>query len=174
MTADHEFLSIFDVSNLILMLLTLVLILLSKIFAQPILNSPKHIDKSPDYSYLHPWLGTGLLTSYGQKWHSRRKVNEPQGCLFWNIETRIFLSYPKQILTPAFHFKILEDFMDIFNRESAILVSKLSKELNKDSFNIFPYVTLCTLDIVCGKWALNWKINKVGQGLLLDFLNNLE
>lgn len=86
MTADHEFLTIFDVSNLIQMLLTLVLILSPEFFAQPILNSPKHIDKSPDYSYLHPWLGTGLLTSYGQKWHSRRKVNELQGCLFWNIE----------------------------------------------------------------------------------------
>lgn len=41
--------------------------------------------------------------------------------------------------------------MDIFNEQSAILVKKLSKELNKDSFNLFPYVTLCTLDIVCGK-----------------------
>jgi hypothetical protein len=43
---------------------------------QPILSSPKHIDKSSDYSYLHPWLGTGLLTSHGEKWHSRRKVNK--------------------------------------------------------------------------------------------------
>lgn len=42
---------------------------------QPILSSPKHIDKSSDYTYLHPWLGTGLLTSFGQKWHTRRKVN---------------------------------------------------------------------------------------------------
>lgn len=42
--------------------------------------------------------------------------------------------------------------MDIFNEQSAILVRKLSNELNKDSFNIFPYVTLCTLDIVCGKF----------------------
>ena len=32
---------------------------------QPILSSSKHIDKSADYSYLHPWLGTGLLTSAG-------------------------------------------------------------------------------------------------------------
>lgn len=67
-------------------------------------------------------------------------------------KANIKVSFPsKQILTPAFHFKILEDFMDIFNEQSAILVRKLSKEVNKDSFNIFPYVTLCTLDIVCGR-----------------------
>lgn len=41
--------------------------------------------------------------------------------------------------------------MDIFNEQSAILVKKLEKELDRDSFNIFPYVTLCTLDIVCGE-----------------------
>lgn len=63
-----------------------------------------------------------------------------------------------QILTPAFHFKILEDFMDIFNEQSAILVRKLASELNKDSFNIFPYVTLCTLDIVCGMCRKSLKL----------------
>jgi hypothetical protein len=62
--------------------------------------------------------------------------------------------YSLQILTPAFHFKILEDFIDIFNEQSAILVKKLEKELDRDLFNIFPYVTLCTLDIVCGKLAM--------------------
>jgi hypothetical protein len=41
---------------------------------QVILSSPKHIDKSDDYNFLHPWLGTGLLTSHGQKWFTRRKV----------------------------------------------------------------------------------------------------
>lgn len=46
------------------------------LFPQPILSSPKHIDKSRDYSFLQPWLGTGLLTSFGQKWHHRRKVND--------------------------------------------------------------------------------------------------
>lgn len=45
--------------------------------------------------------------------------------------------------------------MDIFNEQSAILVRKLSTELDKDSFNIFPYVTLCTLDIVCGEFTVN-------------------
>lgn len=38
------------------------------------MGSPKHIDKSRDYDFLMPWLGTGLLTSHGNKWHSRRKV----------------------------------------------------------------------------------------------------
>lgn len=42
--------------------------------AQVIMSSPKYIDKSVDYDYLQPWLGTGLLTSHGKKWHSRRKV----------------------------------------------------------------------------------------------------
>ncbi|XP_061394743.1 cytochrome P450 4c3-like [Musca vetustissima] len=93
---------------------------------EPILNSQKFIDKSGDYEYLQPWLGTGLLTSFGRKWHSRRKI-----------------------LTPAFHFKILDDFIDVFNEQSAILTRKLERELDSESFNIFPYVTLCTLDIVC-------------------------
>lgn len=52
--------------------------------------------------------------------------------------------------------------MDIFNEQSAILVRKLSSELNKDSFNIFPYVTLCTLDIVC-ETAMGQNINAQGD-----------
>lgn len=93
---------------------------------EPILSSPRHIDKSTDYSFLRPWLGTGLLTSWGKKWHSRRKI-----------------------LTPAFHFKILDDFIDIFHEQSIILGDKLEKEVVQEKFNIFPYVTLCTLDIIC-------------------------
>lgn len=92
------------------------------------MSSPKYIDKSSDYDYLRPWLGTGLLTSWGSKWRSRRKI-----------------------LTPTFHFKILEDFIGVFQEQSDVLVKKLEKELGGQGFNIFPYVTLCTLDIVCGE-----------------------
>lgn len=95
---------------------------------ETIMGSPKYIDKSRDYDFLQPWLGTGLLTSQGGKWHSRRKI-----------------------LTPAFHFKILDDFIDVFQEQSAILVDRLAAELDTaDGFNIFPYVTLATLDIICG------------------------
>lgn len=27
----------------------------------------------------------------------------------------------------------------------------MSKEIGNDSFDVFPYVTLCALDIICGK-----------------------
>ena len=58
------------------------------------------------------------------------------------------------MLTPAFHFKILEDFIDIFNEQSQVMVEKLStcpEVIAQQGFNIFPFVARCTLDIICGK-----------------------
>ncbi|KAK7071941.1 Cytochrome P450 4V2, partial [Halocaridina rubra] len=90
-----------------------------------VLSSQKHIDKSRDYTFLHPWLGTGLLTSTGNKWFSRRKL-----------------------LTPAFHFKILEDFVDVIHNQSNKMISKFQVKADGKPFNVYPYVTLCTLDII--------------------------
>ena len=62
----------------------------------------------------------------------------------------------RKMLTPTFHFKILEDFINIFNKQSVVLVEKLNEAHrdmlvnNKDRINIFPYVARCTLDIICG------------------------
>lgn len=87
----------------------------------------KMITKSHEYDFIVPWLNTGLLTSTGQKWINRRKV-----------------------LTSAFHFKILDDFVETFDKQSSILVEKLKKFEGRDSFNIFPITALCALDIICG------------------------
>ncbi|XP_065578507.1 cytochrome P450 4c3-like [Artemia franciscana] len=95
--------------------------------AEIVLSSIKHIEKATEYRFLHSWLGTGLLTSGGQKWHSRRKL-----------------------LTGAFHFKILEEYISVFNEQSDILVSKIDQHVNTEkAFDIFPYITRCTLDIIC-------------------------
>ncbi|KAL7306904.1 hypothetical protein TKK_0001063 [Trichogramma kaykai] len=91
-----------------------------------ILGTTRHIDKSSDYQYLRPWLGTGLLTSSGPKWHSRRKI-----------------------LTPTFHFNILDDFVQVFGEQTEILVKKLISRIDEPRFNVFPLITLCTLDIIC-------------------------
>ncbi|XP_066264992.1 cytochrome P450 4V2-like isoform X3 [Branchiostoma lanceolatum] len=91
-------------------------------------SSSKHIEKSFVYDFLHPWLGTGLLTSKGDKWKTRRRL-----------------------ITPTFHFKILSDFLHEFNDQSEVMVRKLDEMAGTgEEFDVFPFITLCALDIICG------------------------
>jgi cytochrome P450 family 4 len=55
------------------------------------------------------------------------------------------------MITPTFHFKILDNFVEVFSENSEILVSKLQKEVRSQGFDIYPYITKCTLDIICGE-----------------------
>ncbi|KAI1887586.1 hypothetical protein AGOR_G00191830 [Albula goreensis] len=93
---------------------------------ETVLNNPKHMDKAYAYKFLHPWLGTGLLTSTGNKWRRRRKM-----------------------LTPTFHFSILTEFLEVMNEQAEVLIEKLEKQAGKGAFNCFNYITLCALDIIC-------------------------
>lgn len=90
------------------------------------LSSMNYITKSFDYLLLTPWLGDGLLVSTGAKWHARRKM-----------------------LTPAFHFRILEDYLPVFTRCSNVLVEKLRACVGQGSVPVNDFLTLCTLDIIC-------------------------
>jgi len=94
--------------------------------AEAILTSSVQIDKAGDYDSLVPWLGTGLLTSTGAKWHSRRKL-----------------------LTPTFHFKILEDFLLVINEQANVLIGDVlrKREANK-TFDVYPLLCRCTLDTI--------------------------
>ncbi|XP_054270012.1 cytochrome P450 4C1-like isoform X2 [Macrosteles quadrilineatus] len=91
-----------------------------------LLNSIKHIKKSTAYERMESWLGTGLLTSSGTKWHLHRKL-----------------------ITPAFHFNILEDFLQVFVERSKIFVKKLHKLSQESEVDLMPLISRCTLDIVC-------------------------
>ncbi|XP_053113906.1 cytochrome P450 4V2 isoform X2 [Hemicordylus capensis] len=53
------------------------------------------------------------------------------------------------MLTPTFHFTILEDFLEVMNEQASILVQKLAKHVDKEPFDCFLYITLCALDIIC-------------------------
>ncbi|KAK7864372.1 hypothetical protein R5R35_010971 [Gryllus longicercus] len=103
---------------------------------EPILRSSVNIKKGYVYDFLHPWLGTGLLTSTGQKWFAHRKL-----------------------ITPTFHFKILENFQEVFVEKTQILVEKLQKEVgNSKGFDVYPYITRCALDIIC-ETAMGTEVN---------------
>jgi len=97
------------------------------VFTQFILSSQTLISKSDVYDLTHPWLGLGLLTSTGSKWHKHRKM-----------------------ITPAFHFNILQDFHDVMNENSSKFIDKLKKAADGD--NIFDFqeeAHYLTLDVIC-------------------------
>lgn len=98
-------------------------------------SSPKAIErillskvtkKNYIYEYLEPWLGSGLLLSFGEKWFQRRKI-----------------------ITPTFHFKILEQFLEVFNEETDRLVTKLEQHIGEEEFDMYQYITLHALDSIC-------------------------
>ena len=85
------------------------------------------LTKSSEYDPLLPWLGTGLLISTNQKWHQRRKL-----------------------LTPAFHFQILDSSLDVFNQQADLLANVLDEDFvqNVKTDDIFPYVQRAALDVI--------------------------
>ena len=55
------------------------------------------------------------------------------------------------MITPAFHFEILDDFLHVMNEQTEILVDNLAKIIKTEKeIDIFNQITLCTLDIICG------------------------
>lgn len=94
--------------------------------AEKILGTTKHIDKSIIYDILNPFLKTGLLTSKGDKWHQRRKL-----------------------LTPAFHFDILKEFLEIFKEESGKLIESINERVGT-VLDIIPVSSQFTLNTICG------------------------
>ncbi|KAH6946603.1 hypothetical protein HPB50_014161 [Hyalomma asiaticum] len=87
--------------------------------------------KSFLYELLHPWLGTGLLTSAGTKWKSRRRM-----------------------LTPAFHFKILEDFVAPMNKMARRTAARISDRAKEPWIDVVPVSATCALDVLLGMDSL--------------------
>ncbi|XP_058451286.1 cytochrome P450 4d2-like [Malaya genurostris] len=109
----------------------------SLVFAKPeiaekIVNTQSYASKSEDYDKVSEWIGDGLLVSKGEKWFSRRKV-----------------------LTPGFHFKILDSFVRVFSEQSDVLCRKLAT-YNGSEVDVFPILKLFTLDVLC-ETALGYK-----------------
>nr|CAD7442870.1 unnamed protein product [Timema bartmani] len=80
-----------------------------------------------------PSVGTDHVP--GTKWHSHRKM-----------------------ITPTFHFKILENFQEVFVEKSEIMLKKLRSNAHGKDFNIYPFITRCALDIIC-ETAMGTRIN---------------
>ena len=68
-------------------------------------------------------------------------------------------SYRRRLITPTFHFEILNDFMLVMNEQSDIMVDILRKESkNNEPIEMFRRIGLCALDIIC-ETAMGQNVN---------------
>lgn len=118
--------------------------------AEILLSTSKHTEKSEMYRYLTDFLGTGLLISNGQKWQQRRKI-----------------------LTPAFHFHILQQFTSIFDEESVKVVAMIKGLLAKEErvLDVAKISCRLTLNIICES-AMGVKLDAEGNQAD-EYRNNL-
>ncbi|XP_065090057.1 cytochrome P450 4c3-like [Ochlerotatus camptorhynchus] len=119
-------------------------VLISKAeIVERILSSSTNIEKGRDYDFLRPWLGNGLLTCPGSKWYKRRKT-----------------------LNPTFNYRMLSNFLEVFNRQARTMVRFMEKQLTMaggdGGFDCSRYAALCSLDILC-ETAMGCSINAQEQ-----------
>ncbi len=80
------------------------------------------------YTQIQPWLGRSLFTSSGELWHAKRKL-----------------------ITKAFHFQILQDFLPVMNQHVDTLMEDiLPKHADTDkSVDITLLLKNYTMDVIC-------------------------
>ncbi|NP_001165991.1 cytochrome P450 4BW5 [Nasonia vitripennis] len=94
-----------------------------------LLTSTVNIKKSSIYNIIIPWLGDGLLTLTGKKWHHHRRL-----------------------LTPAFHFRVLEQFTETMHEKADVFNECLKEQVSsnpKEPVDIFSFASRFTLDVIC-------------------------
>ncbi|XP_066932627.1 cytochrome P450 4V2-like [Clytia hemisphaerica] len=110
---------------------------------EDLLSSQKYLDKGQGYWILEKFLGNGLVTSTGDLWKKRRRM-----------------------ITPAFHFEILNEFVSIMENRTLELIEMLKKFHEKDeSFNAFDITKPFSLSIICEtSMGINLSIEETSSG----------
>ena len=92
-----------------------------------LLSSSKYFKKSWGYVFLEALIGKGLVTSDGELWKERRRL-----------------------ITPAFHFDILNGFAPIMERCVKELIEIFDEHAKKcTSFNVLNMGTKLTMAVIC-------------------------
>ncbi|VDM44920.1 unnamed protein product [Toxocara canis] len=91
-----------------------------------VLESHTLLWKPPEYTLLEPIWGSGLITSSGPKWHERRRM-----------------------LTPAFHFTILQSYLNVFNSQAETMLHILEKFADRnETVDLLPYLRRFSMDTI--------------------------
>ena len=82
-----------------------------------------------------PFFRNGLLMSDGDTWRIHRKI-----------------------ISSTFHNNVLDQFVSNFAKNSAILVDKLRNHSTGSTFDVYPLISLSTLDVIC-ETAMGTQVN---------------
>lgn len=97
--------------------------------AETLLTSKENFGKPFVYRFLSSWLGPhNLVTATGGIWRFKRRL-----------------------FTPAFHFRVLENYICHFNENGNVLIKKLEKHIDEkpnEALATFPLMQHLTLDII--------------------------
>ena len=69
----------------------------------------------------------------------------------------------RRIISSTFNTNVLDQFMGSFAQNSSALIQKLKSHANGSSFNIYPFICACTLDIIC-ETVMGTNINNHMEG----------
>lgn len=90
---------------------------------EEICTNPK-VGKSFTYKFYEDFLGNGTLISSGERWLKFRRL-----------------------VTPSFHFQILEDFVRVFEEQSKFLIKNLEAS-NGATINVPPLMEAYAMDVI--------------------------
>ncbi|RDD42229.1 Leukotriene-B4 omega-hydroxylase 3 [Trichoplax sp. H2] len=102
----------------------------------------KTIKDGPAYQYLLPWLGRGILLENGTKWARNRRL-----------------------VTPAFHFEIMQSYVEVMNQCVSIFIEKLNEHaVDNTRISVFDTVRLLSFDILLrSAFAINLDCQRSGR-----------
>lgn len=111
------------------------------------MNSNKMLNKGQVYDYLATFLKEGLITSKQEKWKIHRKI-----------------------LTPTFHFRILEEFVPVMNKQAKRLLESFESQIIVNDGvikDLAKPILLCALDTICGNVFI--RVPQIAEILIAAF-----
>ncbi|CAD5212360.1 unnamed protein product [Bursaphelenchus xylophilus] len=91
-----------------------------------ITSSTVELNKGDVYSFVGRWLGKGLITiGNEERWHRNRRL-----------------------LTPAFHFAKLDEYIQTIDRHARHLVQVIRQKCTTGQIDLYPIIKMCALDVI--------------------------
>jgi len=94
---------------------------------QALCSAQQLLQKTNDYRIFENWLCEGLFTSGFEKWSHRRKI-----------------------IMPAFNYAMIKQFVHVFERQSRVLLSRVTEFAESgEPLDFLKLISCFTLDTIC-------------------------